>query len=302
MPEKTLLKLGSHLSIGGGIHRALEHAVELGATAVQFFVKSNRQWHAHPLEEHEVELFKRTHSKYSYITCIAHAGYLINLASPVKTTRTVSQKALLQEVTRCAQLEVPYIVVHPGSRLTGPVTDALKYIADGIDSVIEKAPKSPKILLETMAGQGSTIGSTFEELGQIVDFAHHKKNIGFCLDTCHIFAAGYDIRTPTHYTAVMRQWETILGFKNLQAIHLNDSAKKLGSRVDRHEHIGSGNLGIESFELLMNDMRLWDIPKILETPKDTEFADDQKNIKKLIETLSSPHKKLLKETPLEIYL
>lgn len=274
--QKTPLILGAHMSVVGGLEQAILRAQAIGCTAVQFFSKSNRQWASKPLTNEEVSLFKKTLAASTIISTTIHASYLINIGSPDPATAQRSRDALADEFARACALNVDHIVFHPGSHLKNGEQQCLDRIVQHINNILAVAPEcKTKLVLETMAGQGSSVCHTFEQLAYIIDRVEKKDRIGVCMDTCHIFAAGYDI--GQQYTEVMEAFDTILGLEHLSVIHVNDSKKELGSRVDRHEHIGQGKICLEAFKSLFNDKRLWHISKILETPKDTDL-DDVRNI------------------------
>lgn len=270
--------LGSHLSAAGGLYKALLLGSELGCTTIQIFTHSNRQWHIAPLSDKDIELFIATKQETGITSVVVHASYLINLASQEQETRRKSIAALTKEIERCNLLDIELLVLHPGSRGTASIADSAARVAEGLDIALDSAQGSCKVLLETMAGQGSSLGSTFEELALIRNTATKKSRIGFCADTCHLFAAGYDFGTPASYQTLWQNFDAMLGINHLKAIHLNDSKTARGSRVDRHTHIGEGTLGLESFRLIMNDPRFAMVPKILETPKDETLEQDRKNL------------------------
>jgi deoxyribonuclease-4 len=278
--------LGAHMSVAGGLANAVTRALSINCTALQIFTKSNRQWHAAPLKEEEISSFKQAvaDSGIGHNNIIVHAAYLINIASTQAETSHKSIAGLIDELTRCHQLDIPYLVLHPGSALDNDKATSLKTIAHSLDQVFEAVPGHTKILLETMAGQGSSLCDKFEQIAEVLHHTKHKNRVGVCLDTCHVFAAGYDLRTPETYHATWKKFDETIGLNRLHAIHLNDSKKELGSHVDRHEDIGKGALGIEVFRLLMNDHRLANIPKILETPETTDVMQDYA---KNLETLRS---------------
>lgn len=263
-----------HLSIAGGLDQVIARAEELNCSAVQFFSKNNRQWHTKPLSTEEIEKFKLavTNSRTVQSTVI-HASYLINIGSSDPLIAKKATVALQDELLRAQQLEVDHLVFHPGSHKDKSDIECLDQIASHINHILSTIdPGKTKLLIETMAGQGTNVGYTFEQLSHIYSQIDQKERVGFCLDTCHIFAAGYDISSADSYEKVIATFNTILDLKNLYVIHLNDSKKGLGSRVDRHEHIGKGLIGIEAFRSIMNDPRLKHIVKILETP--VESPDD----------------------------
>lgn len=289
-PQRLLL--GAHMSISQGFDQAITQAVILGCTTLQVFTKSNRQWYAKEINNLEVQAFAQTQKESSITPVVAHACYLINVGSPDEQTRAKSIEALLIELERCSMLSIPYLVVHPGSHVKTDQILCLNIIAQSLNTVLEQYAGHTMILLETMSGQGSTMCSTLEQLSWILKHVLDKKRIGVCVDTCHIFAAGYDISTEQGYGAFWQQYDETVGLNTLRAIHVNDSKKPCGSRVDRHEHIGQGAIGIGAFTLLMNDKRFFDVPKILETPLD-EKGDFAMNLKTLKGLLSKETKELL---------
>ena len=277
--------LGAHMSIEGGLYKALESGNALHCTTIQLFTKSNRQWHTKPLTKEEIKLFHDTQKRSSVKIVVAHASYLINLASPNMQTYKNSLKALSDELLRCNDLQIPYLVLHPGSAVTLSKEEGLAQIITGINDTFSNYTGNTMLLLETMAGQGSSLGTTFQELAFIREKITHKNKIGFCFDTCHAFAAGYDFTNKDLYKKMWQEFDTIAGIEHIKAFHINDSKKELNCHVDRHEDIGKGAIGLEAFKLIMNDDRFIDIPKILETPKDSP-EDDLRNLetlKKLID-------------------
>jgi len=287
--KKQQLLLGAHMSIAGGFHLALERGESIGCTAIQIFTKSNRQWAARKLTNQDLNTFEAARKQSPIKSIIAHATYLINIGSPNKDTCKKSMKALALELQRCDQLGILYLVLHPGSHLGTGEEECLQRIADNLNDVFDKTPGKTTILLETMAGQGSSVCYTFEHIAEILSQSAFKKRLGVCFDTCHAFVAGYDFRTKKTYEDMWKEFDKIIGLKKLKAIHINDSKKELGSHVDRHEDIGKGTLGLEPFKFLFNDERFFDIPKILETPKD-DLKNDLKNIE-TIKKLISPRTK-----------
>jgi len=278
MPKTTSpLLLGAHISIAGGPAQAIERGESIGCTAIQIFTKSNRRWSAKPLTQEEIQAFKKAWKESNIQSVIAHAAYLINLGSPNPATVSKSAQALTDELIRCDQLGIPYLVLHPGSAGNTSEEKALQQIANQLDIIFRSTPGTTKILLETMAGQGSNLGYHLEQIASIYQASQYKERLGVCLDTCHIFAAGYDVRTPSTYQAFWKRFDDLIGLDLLKAIHLNDSKKEFGSRADRHEHIGKGAIGLEAFRLLCTDSQFADIPKILETPKES-LEDDARNM------------------------
>lgn len=267
------------MSIAGGVHLSLERGLSIGCHAVQLFVKSNNQWKARRLTEEEITLFKKLRRKFRANFLLAHTSYLINLASPDPAILKKSRKSMLEEMKRSETLGIPYLVLHPGSHRGAGEQQGIRTIAESLNFVLSRTGGSRlKILLETTAGQGNTIGHTFEQLAGIIEGVEDDKRIGICYDTCHSFAAGYDLRTHRAYNKTFRAFDRILGLERLMAFHLNDSLKELGSRRDRHTHIGKGELGLAAFSLLVNDGRFLNRPMVLETPKGPDMEEDITNL------------------------
>lgn len=293
MNYKHRFLVGTHTSIAGGLEKAFERAVLVGGTCMQIFTKSNRQWHARPLEQKEIDLFIATAQNSLIKPIMVHASYLINLASPDDALYEKSIQALTLELERCELLKIPYLVLHPGAHLTSQKEQGIKRIGNALNITLGKSKGNTMILLENMAGQGSTIGSTWQELADIISQTKEQAQIGICFDTCHAFVAGYDFTTPEKYAHLWHDFDITLGLKNLKAMHFNDSLKALGSHTDRHENIGKGKMGSEPFKLLCNDERFFDIPKILETPKDDEMYNDIENIKLLKSLTNSKTRRIV---------
>lgn len=271
--------LGAHMSIAGGVDKAIERGQSIGCTAIQIFVKNNNQWQGKQLSEEEIERFKEK-QKESGIFVFAHTGYLINLASPKEDVYEKSMGSMLEELERSERLGIPFIVLHPGSSLDTPKEDGIKKIAKSINELFKKTDGyKVKIALETTAGAGSSIGSKFSEIGEIIALIGDKKRIGVCFDTCHSFAAGYDIKTKKGYKKTWEEFDKEIGLKYLLAFHINDSKQPFESHKDRHEHIGKGTLGLEPFRMILNDKRFNNIPMCLETPKEPDLFDDVMNLK-----------------------
>jgi deoxyribonuclease-4 len=277
MKQKTHLLFGAHMSIAGEISLAIERGESIGCTAIQIFTKSNRQWKAKELATQDTNAFKAAWYNSSIKSVITHATYLINIGSPNNELAEKSVMALTEELNRCNDLSIPYLVLHPGSHSNTDVNECLKRISANLDRSLEKSNSKTSILLETMAGQGTGVGHTFEQIATIIESSHHKSKIGVCFDTCHAFAAGYDFRTKTTYKNMWENFDKTIGLHKLHAIHVNDSKGGLGSRVDRHADIGEGKIGLEAFKLLFNDPRFVAIPKVLETPRAT-IEDYEKNM------------------------
>ncbi|MDZ7859419.1 MAG: deoxyribonuclease IV [Candidatus Krumholzibacteriota bacterium] len=273
------MNLGSHMSIAGGVHLALERGKEAGCNAVQLFVKSSNRWKARPLKEEEIAAFHKNRNNYRENFIMAHTSYLINLASPEPKQAEKSIEALVIETKRCEILGIPYLVLHPGSHKGSGEDEGIKAIAGNLDQVFsETSGFNTMILLETTAGQGNTIGHRFEHLAEITSRLKDKSRVGVCYDTCHSFAAGYDIRNKKVYEKTFSQLNKVIGFENLKAFHINDSKNDFNSRKDRHEHIGKGKIGKKAFSLLVNDSRFKNIPMVLETPKGKDFKEDRENL------------------------
>jgi deoxyribonuclease-4 len=270
------------MSIAGGVSKAIQRGAELSCEAIQIFVKNNVQWNAPPLEEEEVVAFSRAWKQSGVHMIFAHACYLINLASPDRVIYQKSLECLSEEYERCVRLDLPFIVLHPGSHRGTGLEEGVKRVAGAVDTIFRKYPRRKvKILLETTSGQGDTIGGTPEELSCIISTSRYPHRLGVCLDTCHIFAAGYDITSAAAYRATMKTFDSVVGLSKIHAIHLNDSKTPLGSHRDRHEHIGKGHLGLESFRNLLNDSFFSDLPMVLETPKEGGTRADIKNLRVL---------------------
>ncbi len=263
--------LGSHLSTSGGLHRALEDARAYGFRTTALFVRSPRQWAAPPLGEEAVEEFRNVREGSGVEVVVAHASYLINLAGE-PPQRKNGLGAVREDLARCAALGIEYLVLHPGS--CPDLETGIRRIVDGLDEALETvAKKRVRLLLEVTAGQGNCIGHRFEHLAELLARVRLKSRVGVCLDTAHMFASGYDLRKPKAWRETMDAFGSIIGFKHLHAMHVNDSKKPLGSRVDRHEHIGEGKIGAAGFRHLVNDPRFEKIPLILETPKGIRDSD-----------------------------
>jgi deoxyribonuclease IV len=260
--------LGAHMSIAGGYYKAVEEARRCGCDVVQLFTKNNNQWRAKPISEEEAAAFKFALKELKIAHPIAHASYLINLASPDELLREKSIDGMVVELSRADQLGIPYVIVHPGAHTTVRLEDGIAFAAESIDEIHRRLPRAKaQVVLEITAGQGTCLGCKLEQLAAIIDHVKRATRVGICFDTCHAFAAGYDLRDPKAYRAMWRQFDDLLGLDRLKAIHLNDSKKELGSRVDRHEHIGRGQIGLEGFRHVLRDKRLAEIPMYLETPK-----------------------------------
>ncbi len=270
--------IGAHVSAAGGVENAVKNAVEIGANGFALFTKNQRQWSAKPLSEKNITKFKERMEEYGFCkeAILPHDSYLINLGHPEPEKREKSLKAFIDEARRVEQLGLLYLNFHPGSHLKKiSEEECLDLISDNVNFAI-KETKSCIFVIETTAGQGSNLGYKFEHLAYIIDKIEDKERIGVCIDTAHIFAAGYDIRTKETYEATMKEFDEIVGFKFLKGMHINDSKAKFASRVDRHHSLGKGEIGIDAFKFIMQDKRINNIPLILETIEPNIWAEEIK--------------------------
>lgn len=259
--------LGAHVPTAGGLHHAPAHGRAIDATAIQVFTRNQRQWAAKPLAAEEVAAFRAALAASGVRAVMAHASYLINLASPDPTVLARGREALRAEVERCGALGIPYAVFHPGAHLGAGEEAGVRAVAGSLDDVLQASPRSTVLaLVEITAGQGSCVGHRFEHLAEVLTRVRSPERVGICLDTCHLFAAGYDIATPRGYERTIAEFDRVVGLRHLRAMHLNDSRRERGSRVDRHAPIGEGHLGLATFRRLLADERLAEVPKVLETP------------------------------------
>jgi len=263
--------LGAHMSIAGGYYKAVEAAAKLRMDTVQLFTKNNTQWRAKPILDDDVRRFQSGLGELGISHPIAHSSYLINLASPDPALSRKSADAFAEELQRADRLGIPYVVLHPGSYIEGTETAGLKRIIRALDRVHRRTKTvAARCLLETTAGQGTSLGCRFEHLAAILEGVKEPDRLGVCFDTCHVFAAGYPLATEKEYKTTMRAFNKLIGVKRIKAFHLNDSKRPLGARVDRHEHIGRGFLGLRPFRRLLSDRRFRRTPMYLETPKGRE--------------------------------
>jgi deoxyribonuclease IV len=274
--------LGAHMSIGGGVHTAIERGRSINCTAIQMFVKNNMQWFARPLTRQEIRAFLNHRQRGEVLSIFAHANYLINLGATNPRFLENSIRALSEELIRADQLELPFLVLHPGAHLGAGEPAGLEKIIASINRLFREIPRvRTKIALETTAGQGSCLGYRFEQIAYIIQNAREAERLCVCLDTAHVFAAGYQISTDAGVRKTFREFDRLIGLDRLAAIHLNDSKTVCGSRVDRHQHIGKGEIGLDAFRFIMRDRRFRKIPKVLETPKGKELREDVINLKTL---------------------
>jgi deoxyribonuclease-4 len=277
------------MSIAGGVDRAPLRGRAVGCDTIQIFTKSNRQWGARPLSDAEVDAFRANLDATGIGPVVAHDCYLINLAAPAAPVWTRSVAAFRDEMERAERLHIPFLVTHPGSHLGAGEADGIARVAEALNALHASLPDlGLRVLLETTAGQGTSLGRRFEELAAILERVEAAHRVGICLDTCHLFAAGYELRSAEGYAATMRELAACLGIERVQAIHLNDSKGGLGSRLDRHAHIGEGALGTPAFRRLLNDPRFRRVPMILETPKDDDGAADRRNLSRLRRLVATP--------------
>jgi len=284
------LLLGAHMSIAGGIDLAPLRGREVGCRTMQLFTKSSNQWRARPLPSEEIDRYRANLRATGIAPTVAHDSYLINLASTDPGLHRKSMAAFLEELERAEALGIPYLVTHPGAHVGAGEEAGLRQVANSIRELLKRTKGyQVQVVIETAAGQGTSLGHRFEQIATLLDQIGLPERTGVCLDTCHIFAAGYDIRTPNGYNDVIGAFDAVVGISRLKVIHLNDSKKELGCRVDRHEHIGKGAIGLEAFRCLLTDPRLKGIPMILETPKDDDFLlSDRRNLDTLRRLADDP--------------
>jgi len=271
--------LGAHMSIAGGLHLAIDRALAAGCGVLQIFTRNSNQWKGKPLGDADLELFRQKFADSGLHEVISHDIYLINLAAVPGEVRDKSLLAFRDELETCARLGIRKVVMHPGSHLADTAESGLMRVSEAFDQLFCEVPQfEGRVLLETTAGQGTNLGRTFEELQVIIEGSSCPDRFGVCFDTCHAFAAGYDIASQEGYRDTMEQFERVIGLERLECFHFNDSKKGFGSRVDRHEHIGQGTLGLNPFRFILNDPRFAGIPKILETPKGDDGEMDAVNL------------------------
>ena len=270
--------MGAHMSIAGGMHRAFERGKLARCRTIQIFLKSSNQWKAKLLTEQDRVLFQGAQQRTGIGPVLGHDSYLINLASPDRELRLKSLSAFVEEMQRANYLGVRWLVMHPGAHTGSGMKAGISRVAGALLRAMDRVEPPVSILLENTAGQGSSLGWRFEQLAAILEGIGNSDRVGVCLDTCHAFAAGYDMRTREGYDRTLREFDRLIGIEKIRAFHVNDSKKELGSRVDRHFHIGKGYIGLDAFRCLVNDKRFFAIPKILETPKGTGPRLDRRNI------------------------
>ena len=273
--------IGAHVSAAGGVENAPVNAFEIGATAFALFTKNQRQWVAKPLSEENISAFKRNCKKYGYTPqqILPHDSYLINLGHAEKTALEKSRNAFLDEMKRCEQLGLDRLNFHPGSHLNKSTEEqCLTTIAQSVNWALEQT-SGVTAVIENTAGQGTNLGFSFYQIKSIIDQVEDKNRVGVCIDTCHAYSAGYDIKTKAGFEKVFQEFDEVIGFEYLKGMHINDSKKELGSRVDRHDSLGDGTLGLDVFSFIMNDPRFDGIPLVLETPNEERWAGEIRLLK-----------------------
>ncbi|MHA1144797.1 MAG: deoxyribonuclease IV [Candidatus Helarchaeota archaeon] len=276
------MRLGAHMMITGGLWKAIERGEQINCESIQIFTKSNRSWKSKPISEEEREKFLAKKNQTTIHPIFVHASYLINLATLDEEKYKKSFDGMIDELQRAEKIGLPWVVLHPGSHLGVGIQKGMNRIAKSINGIHERTEGlKVKILLENVAGQGTNIGRKFEELQGIIKKVTEADRLGICFDTCHAFAGGHDFRNEKRYEALWEEFDSIIGLDKLLAFHLNDSMGAIGSRKDRHAHIGQGKIGLNAFKLLLNDKRFKDHPGVLETPKDKEMTEDVRNLKVL---------------------
>ncbi len=284
------LKLGAHMSIASGVSYALRRAASVGSNAVQVFTKNNRQWQGPPISQADIERWQSEISIHQIHAAVSHASYLINLASPQDPLWEKSIAAHQDELERAHAYAIPHVVLHPGAHTGSGIDAGIARVAAALNRIHAATPEcnDTMTLLELMAGQGSTLGSSIAELRRIIDLVDERSRVGICVDTCHAFAAGYDLRTYEGYNAMLDELDRELGLEVLKCWHFNDSKGGLGSRLDRHTHIGEGEIGEEGFRFVLNDPRWIGVPMLLETPKEDDLKEDLMNLQRLCALVDDP--------------
>jgi deoxyribonuclease-4 len=274
------MKFGAHMSIAGGVSKALERGASINCEVVQIFVKNNMQWFGKEYPESEIDEFLKRRELYGFHSVFGHAGYLINIATPSKRMRQKSIKALVQEIKLAASIRLPFLVLHPGSTLGESEETGIKNAADSLNLVIEETKNcNVRIALECTAGQGFCLGHKLEHIAEIYEKVSEPKRLAMCLDTAHLFQAGFDIAKPEVWSEVLRRLDKLVGIKQVVAIHLNDSRTECGSRIDRHAGIGKGKIGVNGFIHIVNEPLFRDLPGCLETPKSADLHEDVENLR-----------------------
>lgn len=278
--------LGAHESVAGGLHLAFHRINQVGGEVLQIFTRNQRQWAASPLTSAEIAAFCAAKQENAAIPVAGHASYLVNLASGKEEVLLKSIQAFSRELERCVLLHIPQVILHPGSHGGDGIAAGLDRLVAALDVVLGNSKGQVQVLLETMAGQGTGLGSRFEELAYVLENSRYPDLLGVCVDTCHIFAAGYELRTPEGYEATMTALEETIGLHKVCFLHLNDSKTAFASCVDRHEHIGQGAIGLGGFQNLLRDQRFAGKPMVIETPKGDDLEEDRMNLQRLRSLLS----------------
>lgn len=261
--------IGAHMPTSGGLHKAVQNAKAIGCTALQVFTSSPQMWHSKDITSDQVQKLDQalTETGIGHANIVSHDSYLINLCAPNPETQEKSINALTRELTRCGQLGIPYVVSHMGAHMKQGEEEGLRIVAEKTAEILKNTPPEVTLLMETTAGQGSTLNYKFEHLATLLDLTKAPQNLAVCLDTCHIFAAGYDIRTPETYEATFQEFDRLVGCEKIKVIHCNDSKQPFASKKDRHEHLGEGQIGPQAFKCLVNDDRWTTTPILVETPE-----------------------------------
>lgn len=279
---KKLPLIGAHVSITGGLHKSIERAMKIKATTMQIFTRSNRQWSSKEILQSDAEKFKQVLSKSEISSCVVHCPYIVNIGCPKKEIEEKSLEVLIQELKRCQQLDVEYLVLHPGAALDTTEDECISKIASNLNIAFENVPGKSMIILEQTAGQGSNVGYKFDHIKDLIDKSLYKERLGVCLDTAHLLAAGYDLTSESGYHKMMKEFEEKIGIERLKVWHINNSKKGLNSRVDRHECLEIGPIPMSIFKLIMNDKRLSNVPKILETPNEEIYEKEIQLLKDMV--------------------
>jgi deoxyribonuclease-4 len=289
--------LGAHMSIAGGLERAFDRIVQVKGEALQIFTQNQRQWMERPMTHEAISRFQARWHETGNMPVAIHDSYLINLASPDPVVEKRSLAAFRAELLRAALLGIPTLIMHPGAHMGAGIEAGLRRLTANLDTLFRATRIGPEVtvLIEIIAGQGTGLGSRFEELAYVIDNSRFPERLGVCVDTAHLFAAGYDFRSPAAYKNTLSRLDALIGLDKVRFFHLNDSLRELGSRVDRHTHIGKGKIGLKGFSLFLNDPRFKNLPMVLETPKGTDLKDDMKNLRTLRKLMAPDRRKRLKK-------